>query len=185
MAPMNVAAKLLDRDGVWRFQEIVGVIATPTMRPDGSLLVKQGYDLATRLLLIEPPPMPEIPDEPTRDDALAALALLDELISESPFADRLAGKNTPTGRIGETPTARRLFVTCALLLRETGVSPDPRGFVSSGGTLPPDNTGVNNPGDVGGLHDRFFLHGHGRSLRDTSGENQRERGLANAGQTLQ
>jgi hypothetical protein len=36
-------------------------------------------------------------------------------------------------------------------LRETGVSPDPRGFVSSGGTLPPDNTGVNNPGDVGGL----------------------------------
>jgi putative DNA primase/helicase len=48
MAPMNVATTLLDRDGVWGFQEIVGVIATPTMRPDGSLLVKQGYDLATR-----------------------------------------------------------------------------------------------------------------------------------------
>lgn len=54
MAPMNVAVTLLARDGVWGFPEIVGVIATPTMRPDGSLLLKQGYDPATRLLLIEP-----------------------------------------------------------------------------------------------------------------------------------
>ena len=75
MAPMNVAETLLARDGVWAFAEIVGVIACPTMRPDGSLLVKQGYDQATRLLLIEPPPMPHIPEQPTRDDALRALAL--------------------------------------------------------------------------------------------------------------
>ena len=49
MAPMNVAETLLARDGLWLFAEIVGVIACPTMRPDGSLLVKQGYDPATRL----------------------------------------------------------------------------------------------------------------------------------------
>ena len=82
MAPMNVAETLLARDGVWTFDEIVGVIACPTMRPDGSLLVKQGYDKATRLLLIEPPVMPQIPDEPTRDDAFQALALLEELVCE-------------------------------------------------------------------------------------------------------
>ena len=35
-------------------------------------------------------------------------------------------------------------------LRETGVSPDPRGALGSGSN-PPDNTGVTNPGDVGGL----------------------------------
>jgi putative DNA primase/helicase len=87
MAPMTVATTLLERDGIWGFPEIVGVIATPTMRPDGTLLLKQGYDLATRLLLIEPPKMPDIPDHPTRDDALRALALLEELISESPFDD--------------------------------------------------------------------------------------------------
>jgi hypothetical protein len=90
MAPMNVADTLLARDGKWNFPEIVGVISTPTMRPDGTLLIKQGYDPATRLLLIEPPLMPVIPDEPTRDDALKALALLDELVKESPFVDGVA-----------------------------------------------------------------------------------------------
>ena len=29
MAPMNVAETLLARDGVWAFEEIVGVIACP------------------------------------------------------------------------------------------------------------------------------------------------------------
>ena len=110
MAPMNVAETLLARDGVWLFAEIVGVIACPTMRPDGSLLVKQGYDKATRLLLIEPPPMPPIPDQPTRDDALRALALLEDLVCESPFEDEasksvaLSGLITPVVR-GAMPVA--------------------------------------------------------------------------------
>jgi hypothetical protein len=90
MAPMNVAETLLARDGKWDFSEIVGVISTPTMRPDGTLLIKQGYDPTTRLLLIEPPLMPVIPDEPTRDDALKALALLEDLVKESPFVDGVA-----------------------------------------------------------------------------------------------
>jgi putative DNA primase/helicase len=88
--PMNVAETLLARDGKWAFPEIVGVIATPTMRPDGTLLIKQGYDPVTRLLLIEPPPMPAIPDEPTRDDAMKALALVEALVKESPFVDDIA-----------------------------------------------------------------------------------------------
>ncbi|MBR1155639.1 DNA-primase RepB domain-containing protein [Bradyrhizobium sp. JYMT SZCCT0428] len=51
--PLNVAETLLARDGIWAFPEIAGVIATPTMRPDGTLLTEQGYDPTTRLLLIE------------------------------------------------------------------------------------------------------------------------------------
>ena len=110
MAPMNVAETLLARDGVWLFSEIVGVIACPTMRPDGSLLVKQGYDPTTRLILIEPPAMAPIPDEPTRDDALRALALLEDLVCESPFEDEasksvaLSGLITPVVR-GAMPVA--------------------------------------------------------------------------------
>jgi hypothetical protein len=46
------------------------------MRPDGSLLLTPGYDEQTRLLLIAPPPMPTIPDRPTRADAEAALKVL-------------------------------------------------------------------------------------------------------------
>ena len=104
MAPMNVAETLLARDGVWRFAEIVGVIACPTMRPDGSLLVKQGYDPATRLILIEPPAMPPIPDQPTRDDALRALALLEELVCELPFEDEASKSVALSGLI--TPVVR-------------------------------------------------------------------------------
>ena len=104
MAPMNVAETLLARDGVWPFAEIVGVIACPTMRPDGSLLVKQGYDPATRLILIEPPAMPPIPDQPTRDDALRALALLEELVCESPFENEASKSVALSGLI--TPVVR-------------------------------------------------------------------------------
>ena len=86
-APMDVAGTLLSRDGVWLFPEIGGVISCPTMRPDGSVLVKQGYDPATRLLLVEPPEMAPIPDQPTRDDALRVLAQLEDLVCESPFVD--------------------------------------------------------------------------------------------------
>ncbi len=103
-APLDVARTLLARDGLWEFPEIIGVISCPTMRPDGSLLVKQGYDLATRLLLVEPPPLPPIPDEPTRDDALYALALLEDLMCESPFVDDASRAAALSGII--TPVVR-------------------------------------------------------------------------------
>lgn len=71
----------------WPFQPIKGVIGTPTMRMDGSLLLTAGYDARTGLFLMDPPAMPEIPDEPTRADALAAIDLLESLLTEFPFAD--------------------------------------------------------------------------------------------------
>jgi putative DNA primase/helicase len=104
MAPLNVAQTLLARDGVWSFPKVVGVIACPTMRPDGSLLVKQGYDKATRLILIEPPTMPPILDMPTRQDALEALALLEHLVCESPFEDEASKSVALSGLI--TPVVR-------------------------------------------------------------------------------
>jgi putative DNA primase/helicase len=59
--PIAVAATILARVGDWGFDAISGVITTPTMRPDGSLITEQGYDKATGLLLVEPPPMPPNP----------------------------------------------------------------------------------------------------------------------------
>jgi hypothetical protein len=85
--PTETAATILARAGDWKFSAISGVISTPTMRPDGSLLMVQGYDEVTGLLLVEPPPMPAIPDQPTREDALAALKLIEELLVGFPFVD--------------------------------------------------------------------------------------------------
>jgi putative DNA primase/helicase len=88
--PMETAATVGARVGDWTFPAISGVISAPTMRPDGSLLLDQGHDEATGLLLVEPPPMPAIPDQPKRDDALKALALLESLLTGFPFVDDVA-----------------------------------------------------------------------------------------------
>ena len=85
--PVDAAQVLLKRFGDWDFPEIAGIITTPTLRPDGTILQAAGYDPATQLLLIDPPAMPDIPDRPSRDDALAALNLLNDLLVEFPFED--------------------------------------------------------------------------------------------------
>jgi hypothetical protein len=107
--------------------EIVGVIATPTMRPDVSLLLKQGYDPATRLLLIEPPKMPEIPNQPTRDDALKALALLEDLISESPFDDEPSRAVALSGLI--TPVVRGAFAVAPMHVSSAPVAGSGKSFL--------------------------------------------------------
>jgi putative DNA primase/helicase len=68
----------------WPFAPVSGLINAPTLRPDGSPLLKEGYDTETGLLLINPPKVP-MKLHPTRDDAAAALKILRALLSEVPF----------------------------------------------------------------------------------------------------
>lgn len=85
--PLNVAATILAREGEWRFRPLSGVITAPTLRPDGSILLQAGYDPATRLLLLDPPVLPPMPDLPTRSDAVAALDKIDRLLDGFSFVD--------------------------------------------------------------------------------------------------
>ena len=78
---------LLARRGHWKAKPLVAVINSPTLRPDGSILDQPGYDEATGLLFVnngvefEP-----IPQSPTCEQALAALAFLkDEVLIGFPF----------------------------------------------------------------------------------------------------
>ena len=105
--PSEIAQTILARTGDWRFPAIAGVISAPTMRPDGSLLIEPGYDETTRLLLVEPPAMPEIPNNPTRDDALQALKLLEALLTGFPFSDETAKSCALSAMI--TPVVRGAF----------------------------------------------------------------------------
>ena len=127
IAPINIAATILARVGEWTFPTIAGVITTPTLRPDGSLLVKQGYDDATRLLLVEPPPMPPIPDKPTRGDALAALALLEGLLAEFPFVDDVAKSVALSGII--TPVVRGAFPVSPMHVSRAPVAGSGKSFL--------------------------------------------------------
>ncbi len=84
--PREVVEQIAAMVGSWPFPPVAGVIGTPTMRPDGSLLLTPGYDEATGLVLVAPPAMPDIPDEPTYAQAKAALERLNGLLVEFPFA---------------------------------------------------------------------------------------------------
>lgn len=83
--PMDIAATLNARYGDWQFPAVTGIIGTQTMRRDGSLILDAGYDPRTGLILVDPPELPDMAAEPTREDALDALILLKELLAEFPF----------------------------------------------------------------------------------------------------
>src|SRR5262249_48776683 len=102
----------LKRVGEHEFLPIVGVITTPTLRPDGTVLVEAGYDPATWLLLTDPPILPPIHDRPTFDDAYAALKDLDELLDEFPFVGAASRSVALSALI--TPIARGAFPVAPL-----------------------------------------------------------------------
>lgn len=85
--PSAIAEQILSMVEEWPFPPLRGVIATPTLRFDGSILDKPGYDKCTGLVLFEPPPMPPIPDKPSKQDAETALNLLDGLLDEFIFVE--------------------------------------------------------------------------------------------------
>ena len=110
--PSMVAEIILARVGQWRFPTVAGVITTPTLRPDGTVLHQPGYDPITRLYqVVDPSLVPAyIPAEPSKTEAHAALSELDSLLDEFPFVaavDRsvaLSALITPVVR-GAVPVA--------------------------------------------------------------------------------
>lgn len=86
--PDRVAKVYLARRGEWRAPSLMGIIEAPTLRPDGSILERSGYDEATGLLYAPGETTFEaVPDHPTRDTALAALERLLELLDGFPFLE--------------------------------------------------------------------------------------------------
>jgi putative DNA primase/helicase len=81
----DISSILNARYGDWGFPSVCGIIGAPTIRRDGSMIIEPGYDARTGLILINPPELPEIVEKPTREDALDAIALLNELLAEFPF----------------------------------------------------------------------------------------------------
>lgn len=85
--PSQVAQILLSRQGKWKFPVVAGIITTPTLRPDGTLLTASGYDTATRLYHVADPSLrlhPEV-QAPTRALAERALKVLEQLLQEFTF----------------------------------------------------------------------------------------------------
>jgi putative DNA primase/helicase len=85
--PGSIAATLLARVGRWRLRSIAAITTCPTLRPDGTILSTPGYDAATRIYYMPDPDLalPPIIDQPTKEDAKAAVKLLSDLLAGFPF----------------------------------------------------------------------------------------------------
>jgi hypothetical protein len=85
--PEDVARAYLERRGRWCLRYLHGIVTAPTLRVDGTVLDRPGYDEATGLLFNPPSGVdfPAIPDNPTREDALAWLKILKDLLGTFPF----------------------------------------------------------------------------------------------------
>ena len=90
--PSSVVQIMLSRYGGWRVPPVAGVITTPSLRPDGSVLSEPGYDAATRLYHVPDPGLTLTPEvvRPTRQAAENAIKLLDALLIEFPFTTSVA-----------------------------------------------------------------------------------------------
>lgn len=72
----------------WEYPGLAGIVEAPTLRQDGSILFEPGYDAKSGLYFdpgqtVFPKPI----SNPTRDDAMAALARVEEVLKDFPFAD--------------------------------------------------------------------------------------------------
>ncbi len=109
-APHGLAKRILKSSDDWPYPTLVGVISTPTMRPDGTLLIEEGYDEGTGLYLnlTSAPEMPRVKDRPTKNDALAALERLDAaLLCGFPIVDEASKSVARSGLM--TPVLRAAF----------------------------------------------------------------------------
>lgn len=74
--------------GSWEgIRHLSGVIETPALKPDGTILQTPGYDVDTGYLLIPNAAYADVDDKPTHDDAKQALQILRDPFAQLPYVN--------------------------------------------------------------------------------------------------
>jgi hypothetical protein len=85
--PPDLVRAMMAAETLWDFDWLEGIIEAPTMDLGGTVLDKPGYDKASGLYY-DPrnvPAMPKVKELPTAEDALAALAVIHDVLDEFAF----------------------------------------------------------------------------------------------------
>lgn len=83
--PVTFAQQFMGR-GFWQLPVLTGIVECPMVRADGTIIENEGYDFQSGVYLdTNGVIFPKVKPHPTRDDALAALALLKTVFAEFPF----------------------------------------------------------------------------------------------------
>ena len=84
--PASIARYLLDLVGEWRLPYLTGIVECPTLRRDGTVLERDGYDPQTGLYFdAGGVAFAPIPNHPTKAQAAAALMELADVVKDFPF----------------------------------------------------------------------------------------------------
>ncbi|MCA9265236.1 MAG: hypothetical protein KDA60_15350 [Planctomycetales bacterium] len=85
--PPGWAVVAVDQRGSWPdVRPLAGLVQSPVLRPDGSVLQAPGYDPATGLFFHSNGDFPLIPETPTRDDVARSVQALLDVVDDFPFA---------------------------------------------------------------------------------------------------
>jgi len=140
--PAWVVPELEDRK-IWPgIRYLSGVVESPVLRPDGSLLDRRGYDDATGLLLVPNARFPATPARPTQEDAATAAAELLDVVVDFPFksdahrAAWVAGVLTPLARYAFTGPAPLFLIDANIRSAGKTLLADLIGEIVSGRAMP-------------------------------------------------
>jgi len=94
--PMVVVQDIRARASWSEIPALEAITQTPTLRQDGSILDRSGYDAATRLIYHPAQNflMPHIADTPSREDVVCAVRTLVEVLCDFPVLDQASRANT-------------------------------------------------------------------------------------------
>ena len=84
--PRPLTEATMSRSGRWPFPVLRGVVACPTLRADGSLMLAPGYDAASGYYLNHNLTI-RVPESPTKEEAHAALDTLADLLAGFAFVE--------------------------------------------------------------------------------------------------
>lgn len=115
--PSDVARDLLCRfDSELAPPPLLGITNVPTLRPDGTILAKPGYDRDTGLVYAPAPgfTFPHVPDRPTQADVKAAVDTVLEPLADFPFESQADLANAVGMEL--TPVLRQFYDLSPLLL---------------------------------------------------------------------
>ncbi len=107
MPPMDVVRDILATPPIeWLFPPLQGIIESPALREDGTLITLPGYDGASRLFHAPDPALilPDIPEQPTTDHIEVAIEMVLDIIADFPFVDGASRANAIAAML--TPVCR-------------------------------------------------------------------------------
>lgn len=119
-----------------------GVVDSPVLRPDGTLLERAGYDAATGLLYAPNAGYPAAPATPTQHDAAAAAAELLDVVVDFPFksdahrAAWVAGVLTPLARYAFSGPSPLFLIDANIRSAGKTLLADATGEIVSGRAMP-------------------------------------------------